>query len=311
MQFRLSGGYMINKKEISKLEGLLYLYALSKSGSKREVAEKLCTSVDTFNKYISDLEDDLKTKFLKSSGRGTVITPEGERILQVSDTIVKALRSLDDYASMAASCRGIVRLGMPDAIADYLGTDGLFDFFENYPEIHVENNIANKMPNMNTLEADICIDFLPPGGSDLVLVAAKKIKCGLFAAPKYIEKYGLPADMDDLILNHRICDKDNHELYITGWKDVKDRARHLIYVTNSIFSLRAVLQSGLGIGISSFPYARAGKLVHIAKPDFDFCIPIYLMAHKDTKDMPRIRVVLDYIKNLFELSDQDDCGCEG
>lgn len=88
---------MISKKDISKLEGLLYLYALSKSKSKREVAEKLGTSVDTVNKYISDLESELKTYFLMSSGRGTVITPEGERILSVSKEIVRALRSIDLY----------------------------------------------------------------------------------------------------------------------------------------------------------------------------------------------------------------------
>ena len=32
---------MINKKDVLKLEGLMYLYALSKKGSKREVADIL------------------------------------------------------------------------------------------------------------------------------------------------------------------------------------------------------------------------------------------------------------------------------
>lgn len=54
---------MINKKDISKLESLLYLYAFSKHGSKRAVAEKLGASVDTVNKYISDLQAETKTYF--------------------------------------------------------------------------------------------------------------------------------------------------------------------------------------------------------------------------------------------------------
>lgn len=61
---------MINKKDILKLESLLYLYAFSKHGSKRAVAEKLGVSVGTVNKYISDLQAETKTYFLKSNGRG-------------------------------------------------------------------------------------------------------------------------------------------------------------------------------------------------------------------------------------------------
>ena len=81
---------MINKKDISKLESLLYLYAFSKHGSKRAVAEKLGASVDTVNKYISDLQAETKTYFLKSNGRGTFITPEGKRVLKVAENIVAA-----------------------------------------------------------------------------------------------------------------------------------------------------------------------------------------------------------------------------
>lgn len=199
-----------------------------------------------------------------------------------------------------------MRLGMPDAIADYLGTDGLFDFLEKYPDISLENRISNNIPNMETLEADICLDFRPPSSPNLVLIAVKEIRCGLFTSQKYIDRYGVPKDVDDLINNHRICDKCNHELFVEGWKYVKDNAKHLVYVTNSIFSMRSVLLSGLGIGICSFPSACENKsLLHVNLKGMDFSIPIYLLAHRDTKDMPRIRVVLDYIKDLFQNASEE------
>lgn len=297
---------MINKKDIAKLESLMYLYALSKAGSKREVADKLGTSVDTINKYISDFEAEMRTHFLVSNGRGTVITPEGERILKVSEEVVKAIRSIGDYGENAASYKGIVRLGMPDAIADYLGSDKMFDFFSRYPDIRIENTIANKLPNMMTLEADIGLNYEAPQEPDLVLVRAKKVPCGLFASQKYLNAFGAPKSMADMLKNHRICDKYNHELYIDGWKDQMSRARHLVYKTNSIFSLRSTLEKGIGIGICPLSYG-CENLKRVLVKEFGFDIDIYLMAHKDTKDMPRIRVVLDYIKDVLDEKYCDKC----
>lgn len=290
---------MISKKDISKLEGLLYLYAISHTKSKREVAEKLGTSVDTVNKYLSDLEAELNTYLLVSNGRGTVMTPEGERVLEVANEIVKSLRSMNDYAEGALSQCGIVRLAMPDAIADYLGSDSLFDFFEKYPNIQIENRIQAKMPDMNMLEADICLNYEPPVDPELVLLRSKTVPCGLFAAQKYLDKYGFPKSINDLLANHRICDKYNHEQYVDGWKDLMSRAKHIVYRTSSIFSLRLLLEKGVGVGICPLAYG-CENLVHVLKNEFGFGINIYLMAHKDTKDMPRIRAVIEYLKNVLD-----------
>ena len=290
---------MISKKDISKLDGLLYLYAVSKAGSKREVAEKLGTSVDTINKYISDLEAEMKTYFLMSNGRGTVITPEGKQILKISETIVKNLRSLEEYAEAAETSRGIVRVCTTDAISDFIGDARLFDFFSKYPGMRIEMTISDRIPDMQALEADIFLGYEIPAYPDLVLMSVKDIRCGLFATEKYIENYGRPRDMADLIKNHRICDKSNHELFVPDWKEVADNA-YVIYKTNSVHSLQAAIKSGIGVGILPVVLARKDpQLVHLKHLKFDFDFKIYLCAHKDTKDMPRIRIAMDHLLELL------------
>lgn len=104
---------MISKRDILKIESLLFLQAISEAGSKREVAGQLGTSVDTLNKYLSEFETEMKTKFLISNGRGTVITPEGKRMLDIAQDVVRAVRSMDDYAEEADAYSGVVRLAMP------------------------------------------------------------------------------------------------------------------------------------------------------------------------------------------------------
>ena len=293
---------MINKKDISKLESLLYLYAFSKHGSKRAVAEKLGASVDTVNKYISDLQAETKTYFLKSNGRGTFITPEGKRVLKVAENIVRSLHELDNFGEEASSCKGIVRLGMMDALADYLGSTAkheICSFLESYPDLHLETIIGNTMPDMSTLEADICIHYEPLENSDVEVVAAKKIRCGLFAAQDYIDKYGMPKDLDDLVKNHRLVMKNVHSLHVPRLNAIINKSRHIVYKTNSVFSLRDALQGGFGIGMSPLWYADSiPNLIRVCPDSFDFDLKLYLMAYKDTKDSPRIKVVLDFLKQI-------------
>lgn len=290
---------MLTKKEILKLEGLLYLYALSKASSKREVSRNLNISVDTLNKYLDFLEQELGSRFFNSGGRGTALTPEGQRLIELSENIIKTIRPVGNYAEDASSYKGTVRLYMTDAIADYFGPDNIFEFMQRYPDLKLETTVTNKLPNMETLETDIFIGYQPHSDPDTVIIAHKQVTCRLFASQRYLNHYGMPKNMDDLLENHRLCDKLEHGQYVPQWKEITDKAKHVVYRTNSIFQFRHYLNEGVGIGICPTIYGN-NRLYPITGVDFKFDIDVYLMAHKDTKDMPRIRVMLDYLKELLE-----------
>lgn len=86
----------------------------------------------------------MKTKFLISNGRGTVITPEGKRMLDIAQDVVRTVRSMDDYTEEADAYSGVVRLAMPDTIADYIGMREVGEFIRKYPDLSFENNITNE-----------------------------------------------------------------------------------------------------------------------------------------------------------------------
>ncbi len=290
---------MISKRDIYKLNGLLYLYALSKTGSKREVGDCLGVSVDTVNKYLGDLETEMKTRFFMSSGRGTVLTPEGQRVMKVADEVYDAVRKLDNYEQMASAFAGIVRVWMPDAIAQFLGTEALADFLEQYPSIRLHSIISNDMPDVSALEVDICIGYEVPDNSDLVVIHEQKIRGGLFASEGYLETYGYPKNMEDLLENHRICYKECSDYLADECGNLFVRAKNVVYKTTSISSLRIALKSGIGIGVCPLYWGRE-HLVHLSRLNFNFDVKIYLMVHKDIKDMPRIRVALDFLIQLMK-----------
>ena len=290
---------MITKKDITKLEGLLYLYAVSKSKSKRDVAEKLGTTIDTINKYIRELENEQKTKFLVCNGRGSIITPEARRILQLSEDIVKTFRELDNFAYEAAIFAGKVRVATIDALADYLTSLRLFEFMRRYPDLSIEMSIDSHIPDMSTLEADICLDFNPPVNHNVVVMGTKKLRFGLFASQQYADEYGLPKSLEDLCANHRLCLKEGQIEASKEAADLFKNAKYVVYKTNSLRILRAVISKGIGIGICPYPLGSE-NLIHLRNLNFGFIKDIYLMAHKDTRNMPKIRLMLDYITGILD-----------
>ena len=118
---------------------------------------------------------------------------------------------------------GVVRVGLPLAVASVLHADGIDEFWQNYPNIRIESVSHYQSPNLNVLDVDLGFMLEPPSGSDLVIVESKVIGCSFVAAPSYLAKYGEPKDLEDLIQNHRICGKLINYRYLKEWKDIMSR----------------------------------------------------------------------------------------
>ena len=71
---------MISKKDIANLESILLLRAVEQHAGKRKASEALNTSVDTINKYLDNLEQELGVKLLSTSSRGSNLTNVARRI---------------------------------------------------------------------------------------------------------------------------------------------------------------------------------------------------------------------------------------
>lgn len=289
---------MINKKDVLKLEGLMYLYALSKKGSKREVADILNVSVDTVNKYITDLEDEFKVKLLSSNGRGTILTSEGQRLLASAVDLVNVIRHVNNYADDIIHPRGEVRILLTDIAADYLYNHNFFGILDQYPEIRLSMSVSDKKANRENTEYDLCLSYEPPSASDSLVLKVKKIFCGIFASVGYIKKYGEPENMEDLFANHRICDKSSHVIYIPGWTEKMLKANKLALVSDSLYSFRYTIEKGIGIGVCPLYYGYKG-LQRLKNIHFKFALPVYLSVHKTTMDTPRVNVVLECLIKAF------------
>lgn len=289
---------MITKKDMMNIESALYLFAISQHTGKRKASSALNISVDTLNKYIESLEEELGVKLLSTSGRGSELTTKGQVIADNASKIRGILNEIYGMTPEKGEVNGEVVVAMNHSIQPLFVSKKLGELYDHYPRLSITAMIIEEDPNMSDLSYDIGISLTEPKmNSDLVLIAQKEIKCGFFASPEYLARHGYPVDFDDMIANYRlVCKYKSYRLQ--NWKTMEKKANFIAFSSNSNFALNDVIQEGVGIGLMPLRYKDEG-LVCLDNIPAKLDLNCYLVARKATKDVPKIRTVLNYYKELI------------
>lgn len=117
----------------------MYLTAVSEHGSITGAAESLHVSQSAVSQALRHLSEDVGVELLERVGRGVVLTPSGQSLVQSSGSILSSLGELDSLSSRFENLSaGTVVV----AVLDDLAVDPLVDiigrFRDKYPGIVVE-----------------------------------------------------------------------------------------------------------------------------------------------------------------------------
>ena len=291
----------MNIKDINILQAICYLKIIEKYAGKKQAAQKFGVSLDTLNKYIDNLEQELGYKVLSSNVRGSYLTPRGKELLKKSEIIEGVLDNIKSNIEDKKEISGEVRISISSIAASGIFSKDLQYFCEHYPQIKLLQYINSEEGRKTVPLSDFDIMISPhiPADSDSVVILSKKVELGFFASPQYISKYGYPRDMEDLTANHRLINKIGYEKYIEGWEDVLKKSKSNNFATNVSYYMYEVLKNGLGIGIMPLRFKQEGMLYLDHLP----CrsnISLHLITHQRSKDIAKNRVVLNYYKDLLQ-----------
>jgi DNA-binding transcriptional LysR family regulator len=131
------------------------------------------------------------------------------------------------------------------------------------------------------------------------LVARKigRIALGLFAHRRYLERHGTPRTLDD-VSRHSLIGFDQETAVVRVLRNMD------LKLTRDMFSLRcdadlaqmAVLRAGYGLGVCQLGIARRDPdLVQVLASAFKFEIDMWLVMHKDLRNVRRTRLLFDHL----------------
>src|SRR5260221_6906580 len=172
-------------------------------GSFRSAAERLELSINGVRRRIDDFERQIGATLFTRDVHGTRLTDEGcvavsavERMEAASFDLVRAGSSVTNTLS------GEVRVAITEGLGTFWLAPRLVEFQQSFPNIVVDLHCAMRSADVSRHEADIAIHLSRPAALDVKLGRLGRIHLMFFASQKYIETYGAPRTVDELV-KHR------------------------------------------------------------------------------------------------------------
>jgi len=272
-------------------------------GSFRSAAERLGLSINVVRRRIDDFERQIGATLFTRDVHGTRLTDEGslgvsavERMETASFDLIRA------GDSVANTLSGEVRVAVTEGLGTFWLAPRLVDFQQLFPNILVDLQCAMRSADVSRHEADIAIHLSQPTALDVKLVRLGRMHLMFFASRKYIETYGAPKTVDELVKHRLVLQvadqtgaKEAFEAMFPGYSQ---RDLRMMKTNVSSANYWAVAN---GAGIGAFPtYACAlgGKMIPLEielRQPYD----IWLSYHPGSGRIPRVRHMIDWLIEAF------------
>ena len=278
--------------------------AVVRKGSFRAAAEHLRVSVNVVRRRVEELEQSLGVILFTRHVDGVRITAEGEKVFAAANQMEAASFGLLQVRDQAIdnSMSGEVRLAVTEGLGTAWIAPRLVEFQRANPNLMIDLNCAMKSADVLRMEADVAIQITRPTAPDLRLVKLGRLHFLPFAAPSYLDTFGAPKSIRDLV-HHRILVQSDDT---TQWRELYDRLFPGISPT-AMVSLRTNVSSAhywsiaKGAGIGLLPTYAQWIGAEIVPLDLGIheTVDIWLTYHPDAKRIPRVSRLIDWTIQAF------------
>ncbi len=232
---------------------LKYVLELAEAGSFSVAAQKLGLTQPALSLQIQNLENEMDFKIIDRSRKPFELTPEGEAFVEKAREIILLTESLADLSlELGEKIQGLLRVGIIPTLAPYLVPLFISQINRDYPDLKIEihelitEEIVRKL-NLGELDAGL-----------LSTPLEAKVRC----EPLFYEKFFLyvsdahPLFEKDVVKASEIdpgklwyLSEGNcfqNQVNAVCQLNSLDHAGQLSYISNSIESLRRIVESKNG-----------------------------------------------------------------
>jgi DNA-binding transcriptional LysR family regulator len=185
---------------------LLLFARIAESGSFTRAAARVGLPKSTLSRRISNLEALLGERLLLRTTRKLVLTEFGLSLLEHARQVVEQTEAAAAMVQhRQAEPSGRLRISMPPDLAS--GMEDMFGaFMERYPAVRLEIDLSPRRVDLVSENFDLAIRMGDlPDDASLAARRIVRLTTGLYAAPTYIARRGLPESPDDLQGHDLLC----------------------------------------------------------------------------------------------------------
>jgi DNA-binding transcriptional LysR family regulator len=276
--------------------------AVARSGQILAASRRLGINHATLGRRVTALEENLRTRLLVRRTNGCELTAEGEIFFRAAERMeTEMLAAQASTGRIDTAVAGTVRIGAPDGFGVSFLASRLGRLTRRHPDLKLQLVPVPRSFSLSQREADIAITIERPEQGRLVSSKLTDYTLGLYASKSYLDQAGTPETVEALRAHPRIGYVEDlifsPSLNFTG--EVMRDWDASFEISSAIGQTEAV-RSGAGIGILHDYVARQSSELRRVLPDIVIRRSYWTTYHETTRDLIRLRTVVDFLKELVD-----------
>lgn len=281
-------------------------YYVAKLGTLTAASKELGIHRATILRHIDFLESEMDNKLFIRHAKGYEPTEVGLELLTVAESTDKNFQELLGISSRRAGEVSGELIITSLEVAGPMLLPAIHAFHQAHPNVIVRYSVNEKMLKLEYGEAHIAVRTGPkPDNPDCVVQPFFKLKFGLYAHKKYVERYGLPKSIDDFS-KHRFVGSDDEKTKIpfSKWLINNVAAENFVFRSNDNPVLANAVSLGEGIGFMIEYLAQQDPdLVKVIPNSEKWDIQFWLITHGDLHRTKKVQSFLKFLKNKDNQSE--------
>lgn len=286
---------------------LRIFHAVAKAGSFTRAGEHLSLSQSAVSRQIGALEEDLNVSLFHRHARGLILTEQGEALFEtvhdVSSRLVMAEAIIGEQRDKPT---GELRITTTVGFGSLWLTPRIGAFLDIYPEITITMLVDDRELDLSMREADVGIRMRASTQPDLVQRKLFRINHHLYAAPSYLQRFGVPQKLADLDRNQRLVVWGANvpaPVSEVNWLLHMDAGpvgvRKSVLRVNSTYGLLHAVENGAGIAslpdYLARPLLESGRIARVLPTLDGPANDAYFVYPEELRNSKRIAAFRDFI----------------
>jgi len=289
------------------------LVKIVQARSYTRAADELQTQKGHLSRTITQLERELGVKLLERTTRTLSLTEVGREIFERAVGILAAVDETEHLAQQVhGEPRGVLRLTCGTEFGMLAVSGWINGYLQRYPDASVDADFTSRIVDVVHEGFDLAIRLGPLQESRLAARRIGLLSYGLYAAPAYIDRHGLPDDAE--ALSHHALLFFSTGSHRSGWRlknngrEVRIDPRARLRV-NNIFAVRNAATAALGIAqlpdIVAADSVNAGTLVPVLRDWQPEQVPVQAVFASNRYLTPKVRRFIDHAIANFPTTSHD------
>jgi len=285
----------------SNWSDLQVFLAVARAGQLTRAGATIGVNGTTVARRIRRLEANLGANLFEQTREGQVLTEAGEALLGQVETMAGAAARIErNRGQGSSSLSGTLRISMSEGFGSWFMARHAPDFARLHPGLTLDLVASSGFLSLSKREADIAVMLSRPRAGPVIARKLSDYSLQLFAAPAYLSECGEPERPASLATGHRLVGYIPDLLYAPELRYLDEihpgLAPHLR--SSSINAQHQLIAAGAGIGVLPSFMGLVDPSLRAVLPDQRIIRSLWLVTHKDTHQLARVRAGRDWILDM-------------